>query len=99
VATDFAWDPRKAAANVAKHGEVARLVFADPFAVIDSDDREDYGEERQTIIGMVGNRLLFVVFTEEVDGTIRLVSARKSTSREKRRYHEAQYEEKDLTTS
>jgi uncharacterized protein len=93
VATDFAWDPRKAAANVAKHGvtfEVARLVFADPFAVIDSDDREDYGEERQTIIGMVGNRLLFVVFTEEVDGTIRLVSARKPTSREKRRYHEAQ---------
>ena len=93
VATGFDWDPRKAAANVAKHGvtfEVARRVFGDPFAVIDSDEREDYGEERLTIIGMVGNRLLFVVFTEEADGTIRLISARKPTSQEKRRYHEGQ---------
>jgi len=50
----FQWDNAKAAANYAKHGvtfEAARDVFKDPFAIEQLDDRQDYGEERWTILG------------------------------------------------
>ena len=91
MAIRYAWDPKKAAANRAKHGvsfEKAREVFEDPLAVRDLDDREEYGEERSTIVGMVGNRLLVVVYTEGSDSTIRIISARKATAHEKRKYRE-----------
>ena len=63
---EFQWDDLKAAQNLAKHGvsfEVARAVFKDPFAVEYVDDREDYGETRLIIIGLVDNRLLVVAYT------------------------------------
>jgi uncharacterized protein len=81
-----------AAANLAKHGitfEMARDAFNDPHAVDRIDDRENYGEERCTITGMVESRLLFVVYTETMDGddeVIRIISARKATRHEKRTY-------------
>jgi uncharacterized protein len=48
-----------------KHGatfEAARDVFKDPFAIEQLDDRQDYGEERWTILGMAQDQLLFVAF-------------------------------------
>lgn len=63
---DFEWDKAKAAANVAKHGvsfEQAREAFNDPFAIEFVDDREDYGEDRLILFGMVENRLLVVAHT------------------------------------
>ncbi len=75
--TSFEWDARKASDNYAKHGvsfEMARDVFKDPFAVENLDDRESYGEERYTIIGMVEGRLLFVAYTMR-DEIIRIISA------------------------
>jgi uncharacterized DUF497 family protein len=60
----FEWDPDKAAKNLKLHKvdfEVAQRVFEDPFHIDDIDDREDYGEERSNIIGMVDNRLLVVM--------------------------------------
>jgi uncharacterized DUF497 family protein len=74
---DFEWDDAKAAHNYAKHGvsfELARKVFEDPFAIERLDDRQDYGEERYNIIGMVDGRLLFVAYSLRGD-TIRIVSA------------------------
>ncbi len=59
----FEWDDRKAAANHARHGvtfEMARDVFKDSFAIDWLDEREDYGEDRFIVIGMVESRLLFV---------------------------------------
>jgi uncharacterized DUF497 family protein len=59
----FEWDERKAADNYARHGvsfAAARNVFKDPFAIEQLDDREDYGEDRFIIIGMVEGRLLSV---------------------------------------
>jgi putative transcriptional regulator len=47
--------------------ERARLVFADPFAVGRIDDREDHGEGRFTMVGMVEGTLIFVVYTERGD--------------------------------
>lgn len=87
---DFTWDEHKAAANYAKHGvtfEMARDVFKDPFAVDRSDDRENYGEERYTIFGMVEGRLLFVAYTMRGE-TIRIISARGAEPHEYRQYHE-----------
>jgi uncharacterized protein len=57
----FDWDEVKAAENYAKHGvsfETARRVFDDAFAIERLDDREDYGEERFIILGMVDGRVL-----------------------------------------
>ena len=63
---EFEWDAVKAAQNVADHGitfEMARDVFKDPVAIEWLDDREDYGEDRYIIIGMVDNRLLYMSLT------------------------------------
>ena len=87
---DFEWDEAKAAANLAKHGvsfEQARLAFDDPFAIDFVDDREDYGENRLILFGMVENRLLVVAHTLRGD-KVRIVSAREAEPHERRRYHE-----------
>jgi uncharacterized DUF497 family protein len=86
----FEWDEAKAATNAARHGisfDAAKLVFADPFAIERLDDRENYGEERFNIIGMVEGRILFVSYTVRND-VIRIISARGAQPYERRRYHE-----------
>ncbi len=87
---DFEWDGEKAAANFRKHGltfEIARYVFDDPAALEAVDDRENYGEDRFNIIGMVSGRLLVVTYAIR-ELKIRLISARTAEPHEKRRYHE-----------
>ncbi len=83
---EFQWDAVKAAQNEADHGvtfEMARDVFKDPFAIELLDDREDFGEDRYVIIGMVSNRLLFVAYTMRGEA-IRIISARGAESHERR---------------
>lgn len=87
---DFEWDEAKAAANLAKHGvsfEQARQGFDDPFAINFVDDRENYGEDRLILFGMVENRLLVVAHTLR-DDKVRIISAREAEPHERRRYHE-----------
>jgi len=89
-ADDFEWDNAKAAANLAKHGvnfEQAREAFDDPFAIDFVDDREDYGEHRLILVGMVESRLLVVVHTLRRD-KVRIISAREAQPNERRQYHE-----------
>jgi uncharacterized DUF497 family protein len=89
-ADEFEWDDAKAAANLAKHGvsfEQARDAFDDPFAIDFVDDREDYGELRLILIGMVENRLLVAAHTMRND-KVRIISAREAEPHERRRYHE-----------
>jgi uncharacterized protein len=89
-ADDFEWDEAKAAANLAKHGvsfEQARDAFDDPFAVDFVDDREDYGEQRLILFGMVESRLLVVAHTLRGD-KLRIISAREAEPHERRKYHE-----------
>jgi uncharacterized protein len=86
----FEWDDDKAKLNIAKHGvsfEMAREIFNDPFALEQRDDRQDYGEERYTIIGLVEGRLLFAAFTMRGE-VIRIISARAAEPFERREYHE-----------
>ena len=86
----FEWDDDKATTNYAKHGvrfEVGRGVFRDPFAIEQLDERQDYGEERFTIVGMTGGRLLFVAYTMRAD-TVRIISARGAEPYEQRQYYD-----------
>jgi uncharacterized DUF497 family protein len=89
-AEDFEWDEIKASENYAKHGvsaESARAVFKDVFAVEELDDREDYDEERYTIVGMSEGTLLFVAYTLR-ETRIRLISARRATRHEQDDYYQ-----------
>jgi uncharacterized protein len=87
-ADHFEWDDDKAARNLAAHGvsfDEAKRVFEDLFAIELVDDREDFGEERLILIGIVEGRLLVVVYTERGERQ-RLISARQATKREQDEY-------------
>ena len=85
------WDKRKNSANVEKHG----LDFADAYKVFEFpmltrlDERKDYGEDRWTAIGLMELRVVVIVFTEPKANTIRVISFRKATSDERKRYEQA----------
>lgn len=90
----FEWDQHKAERNRQKHGvsfEEAETVFVDPLAVIFDDEWHSHGEEREIIIGQSANgRLLLVSFTERPH-TIRIISARETTRKEREDYEENAY--------
>jgi len=91
----WTWDPAKERLNRQKHGvsfATALRVFSDPFATSEQDRIED-GEERWQTVGLVdGSTLILVAHTyrAEPDGTasIRIISARRATSHERKRYEE-----------
>ena len=83
-------DPRKARANVLKHG----VRFSDAVLALEDDGAltvrdEASVEERWLTLGMDGlGRILVVVFTWRGE-TVRLISARLATPREQRQYEES----------
>jgi uncharacterized protein len=84
----FEWDAEKAAANVWKHGITfaeAVEVFEDPLALVQPDLVHP---ERFQILGESQRaRILFVVYTERIEGeVVRIISARKATPHERRSY-------------
>jgi uncharacterized DUF497 family protein len=85
----FRWDPKKAASNIRKHGvsfEEAAIVFLDPLAVIDNDQ---VMSPRESILGRsFHGREIYVVFVEHDRDVIRIISARRATSAERKRYEE-----------
>ena len=89
MSVDVEWDGRKAEANLRKHGisfEDAVTVIYDENAVTIGDDR--YTETRFATIGRDSlGRVLLVVSTWR-KSRLRLISARRATSREKRMYSE-----------
>ncbi|MFO7903763.1 MAG: BrnT family toxin [Planctomycetota bacterium] len=88
----FKWDGVKAALSVTKHGvtfDEASTVFGDPLAVIFDDEEHCVDEIREIIIGhSILERLLLVSFTERGDDTVRIISARKATKRERKDYEQ-----------
>lgn len=88
---EWSWDEQKAAVNLAKHDvffEIAVRVFDDPQQLSEPDPHPD--GDRWRTIGMVNATTLFVVHTIiEADGTGRIISARKATRLERRRYGQA----------
>ena len=88
---EFEWDPRKAAANLRKHGiafEEAMTAFADPHSITISDPDHSDGEERFVLIGRSAVKRLLIVVPLERGERIRLISARLAASRERRSYEE-----------
>lgn len=83
----FEWDPKKAAANLAKHGvsfEEAQTAFADKLGAYYPDTLHPY---RFILIGFSRRRrLLYVVHAEVTENAIRIISARKATKNEKAHY-------------
>lgn len=83
---NFEWDSRKAEANRAKHGvaftEAQRFEFD---AAYEYEDRDSHGELRIVAIGLIGDRVHVMVYTERGE-TIRVISLRRATSQEVRKY-------------
>lgn len=87
---EFEWDEAKRRSNLDKHGVDfidAALVLADAQLILE-DTRRDYGEQRYLAFGEM-NGLLFVVAFTLRDGAFRIISARRTNSRE-RRFYESQ---------
>jgi uncharacterized DUF497 family protein len=78
---DYQWDPNKAKSNLKKHG----VRFADAVSVFE-DEHES--ENRFITIGRdILLRILVVVYTFR-GHIIRIISARKTTARERKIYEE-----------
>ncbi|WPD22233.1 MAG: BrnT family toxin [Candidatus Electrothrix scaldis] len=88
----FEWNPDKADRNLDKHGisfEEAGTVFDDPLFITVLDEEHSVDEERYITLGLSGTgRLLLIAHTDR-QGTIRIISARKATKRERRFYEES----------
>jgi hypothetical protein len=84
----YTWDADKERRNFEKHGisfGTAIRIF-DHAVVEEIDDRLDYGEERVRAFGIVDGRLIVVIYTERGSDEIRIISARRATPKEERRY-------------
>jgi uncharacterized DUF497 family protein len=87
----FSWDAHKAAQNARKHGvsfEEAMTVFFDENATEFFDPDHSRDEDRFLMLGISSRlRLLVVHYAVRENGTqIRIISARKPTKSESKRY-------------
>lgn len=92
----FGWDEHKNRVNFRKHGirfEEALLIFENVhFTRVDPRDYYDeYGqvEIREITTGTLGGAAVLVVCHTSRNSQTRIISARKATSKERRRYNEA----------
>lgn len=87
----FSWDPAKAAANLKNHHvdfREAATVFDDLLSTTFPDADHSTSERRFLIIGASAHgRVLVVAYTEETE-TVRIISARPATRRERIFYEE-----------
>jgi len=89
---EYEWDPKKAETNLRKHG----IEFVDTVIVFD-DDRaitlldEHSKEDRYLTFGMDAQGRILAISYAVYGSTIRIISARNATSRER-----AEYEDKRI---
>ena len=88
---EFEWDAAKSRVNVDKHGvsfDEACTVFGDPLALTFDDPTHSTVERRYLTFGVsAAGRSLLVVHTSR-GATIRLISSRRMTPRERRAYEQ-----------
>lgn len=86
---NYEWDEEKRQRNIEERG----IDFEDVPALFDStivvmeDDRYEYGEVRWVAFGILQGIVMAVVYTEREGETIRVISVRKATKRERREYY------------
>ncbi len=89
---EIEYDPNKRDKTLAERG----LDFADAGQVFSGlsatlpDTRKDYGEERFITTGLLGNRVVVVVWTKR-GGKRRIISMRRANNRDIKRYEQAIY--------
>ena len=91
VGYTFEWDPVKAEKNVRKHAvtfDEATTVFGDVLTLLMVDPDHSRDEQRYLLFGMSNRRRLLVVAFAERPPRTRLISARRATRQERRRYEE-----------
>lgn len=89
----FEWDEAKNRQNRRKHGvwfEEAVQVFDDAEAILFYDEPHSAAEDRFILLGMSDSARVLVVIHCERRGTeaVRIISARRATPREVKRYEE-----------
>lgn len=89
----FEWDENKNKINQSKHKisfEEALTVFDDEDALVIDDPEHSEEEDRFIILGLSNKANLLVVCHcyRASDTVIRIISARKATTRETKQYHE-----------
>jgi len=84
---DLDYDPGKNARNLQRRGLSFELVkqFEWLTACIEEDTRERYGERRWQATGFLNGVLSVVVFTNR-NGKVRVISLRKASKHEAKRY-------------
>jgi len=87
----FEWDPKKAIANIRKHGvsfQEAATIFGDPFAITFDDPDHSIVENRYITFGLsLQKRLIMVSHTERGKRT-RIINARLMDRKERKIYEE-----------
>ena len=88
---NFNWDQRKAAENIKKYGiafEEAQTVFYDELAIEFYNDAHSEWEDRFLLLGLSSqlNLLMVCHCYRKSDSEIRIISARKATKNESKRY-------------
>ena len=94
----YDWDKKKAQINLTKHKvsfEEGETIFDDPLLITYPDELHSDKEDRLISIGISKNeRILLVVHVEKLETTdymlIRIVSCRKATLPERKRYEEGE---------
>lgn len=85
---EFEWDEAKNRSNQIKHGVAFTLAetFGWNEAIIEVDDRRDYGEERLVARGFADDGFGYhIAFTVRAD-VVRIISARRFNRKDYQRY-------------
>lgn len=88
---EFEWDPKKAIANLQKHGvtfQEAATVFGDPLAITFGDPDHSEDEDRHMTFGLSLQKRLVVVSHTERGNRTRIISARLMDRKERIIYEE-----------
>jgi len=88
---EFEWDPKKAISNLRKHKvsfEEASTALRDTMAATGADPDHSIGEFRYVTFGISERGRLLVVAHTEQSETIRIISARLASRRERKIYEE-----------
>ena len=86
----FDWDSQKDDSNLIKHGisfDEASSAFFDEHQVIIIDNRKDYGETREILIGKTKDLLLIIIIYVHRNKLIRIISARVASVKETQLYY------------
>jgi uncharacterized DUF497 family protein len=88
---NFERDPAKARINRRKHRvtfEEAATVYGDALALTYPDPDHSISEQRFITVGMSSARRVLIVAHAERGKSIRIISAREATNRERKQYEE-----------